>query len=224
MLKLLLAIGTANASIEATATSSYCWFANLHCKVIQVLLQVATFPVSKLLLAIGHLLPPSVGPHAGLRPGWSGLPPIPRQNCPICPLPTPSYSSYSCSERPSQHFSTFFSWTLWEVVTDQICALLQKCKTATLVSIDSYCHFVEKAWVPLTGFTISVLFAPACLFLLLFALYWECLRLSNARDISWERSTLRGNSTWHKNTSRYNNEDASQGGWHQNGLKRRILI
>ena len=28
-----------------------------------------------MLLALGgHLLPPSVGPHAGLRPGWSGAP------------------------------------------------------------------------------------------------------------------------------------------------------
>ena len=30
--------------------------------------------------------------------------------------------------------------------------------------------------------------------------------------ISLERSSLRGNSTWHKNTCRSNNEDASQGG------------
>ena len=72
--------------------------------------------------------------------------------------------------------------------------------------------FRRESLSPLNWFYYFTFIRPACLFLLLFALYWECLRLSNARDISWERSTWRGNSTWHKNTSRYNNEDASQGG------------
>ena len=52
--------------------------------------------MSKMLLALGgHLLPPSVGPHAGLRPGWSGAP---SHSAPKLPnLPPPSLLLVSAS-------------------------------------------------------------------------------------------------------------------------------
>ena len=146
----------------------------------------------------------------------------PSHSAPKLPNLPPAYT-FLPTPGQCQHFSTFFSRTLWEGVTDQICVLLQKSQTTTLVSIDSYCHFVEKAWVPLTGFTISVLFAPlACFYFYLH--FTGSVYASQMLAISLEMSTLRGNSTWHKNTSRYNNEDASQGGGHQNGLERQIWI
>ena len=120
------------------------------------------------------------------------------------------FAPYLPTPGQCQHFSTLFSGTLRDSYWSNLCSFTddQNCYFGhNMVSVDSYRQFKEKAGLPLTtGFTISLLFALllACFFFYLH--FTGSVYASLMLAISLKRSSLRGNTTWHKNTCRSNNE------------------